>query len=369
MALAGLLASGAPGPPTAGEPGLLVAMHDTGRVERYDPKTGAHQATLVSGLTAPNVVAEGPDGRLYVSTGAPGGPGAVLRFDARTGRRLDTFVAVPPGKPGHLARATGLAWHDGDLLVASQGDGKVHRYDGKTGGWKAHVATASPGGVTQIAVRDGRLYLTDFVAKALRVSDMTAADKPAPVWADSASTPRGGWRSTPRGGLLRHQPEPAPPGRRAAVKEWAGGGKEGLKTPVGVAAGPDGRLYAANLHGNTVGVWGGDAASDSPARVIGGEAMRGPIGVAFTRQPFVPPARSGTSSPGRQHRDGLDADRDDDLSPAGRQVLGRRCRRSASTPRAATGPRRTCSGSRSGWRSPWPAGRGSSRGTCRRRPT
>jgi sugar lactone lactonase YvrE len=137
LALAGLIAFGGVAAARAGEPGLLVAMHDTGRVERYDPKTGAHQATLVSGLTAPNVVAEGPDGRLYVSTGAPGGPGAVLRFDARTGRRLDTFVAVPPGQPGHLARATGLAWHDGDLLVASQGDGKVHRYDGKTGGWKA----------------------------------------------------------------------------------------------------------------------------------------------------------------------------------------------------------------------------------------
>jgi hypothetical protein len=105
-------------------------MHESGKVERYDAD-GKHLGTFISGLTAPNALMEGPDGRLYVSTGVPGRNGTVERFDARTGLRLGTFVNVPEGQPGHLARATGMTWHEGDLLVASQGDGIVRRYDGR----------------------------------------------------------------------------------------------------------------------------------------------------------------------------------------------------------------------------------------------
>lgn len=297
IALAGLLLISSVATASAGEPGLLVAMHDTGRVERYDPKTGAHQGTVISGLVAPNVVAEGPDGKLYVSTGTPGGPGAVLRFDAKTGRKLDTFVAIPPDKPGHLARATGLAWLDGDLLVASQGDGKVHRYDGKSGAWKSQAATASPGGITQIAVHDGRLYLTDFQTRSIRVADPSDAKKLAPVWAELGTHSPWGLAFDPKGRAFCTTNQNRlllVDGR--TVKEW-GGVKDGLKTPVGLAVGADGRLYTANLHGDSVSVWASDAASDRPAKVIGGEAMRGPITVSFTRQPFVPPVQIGNFKP------------------------------------------------------------------------
>ena len=130
----------------AGEADILVLMHESGKVERYDGTTGAHVGTFVRGLKSPNALLEGPGARLYVSSGVPGGPGIVERFDARTGKKLDTFINIPAGKPGHLSRATGMAWHEGDLLVASQGDGKVKRYDGTTGAWKADVAAATPGG-------------------------------------------------------------------------------------------------------------------------------------------------------------------------------------------------------------------------------
>ena len=36
--------------------------------------------------------------------------------------------------------------------------------------------------MTKIAVREGRLYLTDYAAKVLRVSDMTDAEGLAEVW-------------------------------------------------------------------------------------------------------------------------------------------------------------------------------------------
>lgn len=35
---------------------LLVLMHDSGRVERYDLKTGEHVGTLISGLPASNAI-------------------------------------------------------------------------------------------------------------------------------------------------------------------------------------------------------------------------------------------------------------------------------------------------------------------------
>lgn len=284
-------------PVRSDEPGLLVAMQEMGRVERFDPKTGAHQTTLVSGLASPNVVAEGPDGKLYVSTGAPGGLGAVLRFDARTGRKIDTFVSLPADQPGHLARATGIAWLNGDLIVASQGDGKVHRYDGKSGAWKAHVASATPGGMTQIAVRDGRLYLTDFAARAIRVTDLSDPLNLAPVWVELGEHAPWGIVFDAKGRAFCTTNQ----NRLLQVSnhnfEDRTGQHDTLKTPVGLCAGLDGRLYAANLHGNAVSVWTADSASDGPVQLITGSAVRGPISVAFTRQPFVAPIQIGNFQP------------------------------------------------------------------------
>ncbi|MBM3494343.1 MAG: hypothetical protein FJX72_08490 [Armatimonadetes bacterium] len=104
-------------------PDLLVLMHGSGKVERYNLRTGRHRGAFIRGIPLPNCLLAGPDGRWYVSTGLPGTQGSVVMFDGRTGRRVGTFTNAPAGQPGHLARATGMAWYQGDLLVASQGDG------------------------------------------------------------------------------------------------------------------------------------------------------------------------------------------------------------------------------------------------------
>jgi len=294
MALAGLLVLGNATIVQAGEPGLLVLMHDSGKVERYDAD-GKHLGTFISGLTAPNALMEGPDGRLYVSTGVPGQNGTVERFDAKTGLRLGTFVNVPKGQPGHLARATGMTWHEGDLLVASQGDGIVKRYDGKTGDWKADVAKASPGGFTQIVARDGRLFLTDFVAHMIRVSDIKGTQALAPEWTHSDGDAAWGlafdakgrafW-STGRQRILRFD------GKENV--EWA----NGLATPVWLSLGPDGSLYAVNHTGPNVTVWGTNIPNPGrPKRVISGPEMKLPIAVAFTTHPFEPPVQIGNFTP------------------------------------------------------------------------
>ena len=151
-------------------PEVLVLMHEPGRVERYDLATGAHRGTLLSGLPPANVLLMDSEGRLLISTGLPGGAGTVLRFDPRGAGRIETIIDIPEGYGGRLFRATGMAWHGQDLLVASQGDGKVKRYSYPDGEWQADIALASPGGMTQIAIDGGRLYITDFVAQALRSS-------------------------------------------------------------------------------------------------------------------------------------------------------------------------------------------------------
>jgi len=60
---------------------LLVLMHDSGRVERYELGTGKHLGTLLSGLPPSNAILLDSDGRLLISTGKPNEMGVVLRYD------------------------------------------------------------------------------------------------------------------------------------------------------------------------------------------------------------------------------------------------------------------------------------------------
>lgn len=268
---------------SAKEPDILVLMYGSGKVERYDISSGKHIGTFIRGLSSPNAMLLGSDDRLYISTGVPGGHGTVVRYDLHTGRKVDTFIDIPSGQQGHLARATGMAWYDGDLLVASQGDGKVKRFDGKTGAWKADVANATPGSLTQIAVNDNKLYMTDFNDYALRVSDMTDGTSLSKIWIQKkANAPWGlafnnanqAFRSTSANRILRFDGN--------TDIEWAGS-DGGLNTPVWLSIGPDGLLYAANLNGQNISVWNSDKPnSNAPIRIIGGPEMQSPISIVFS---------------------------------------------------------------------------------------
>ena len=121
---------------------LLVLMHEGGTIERYDPATAAHLGTLLTGLPPSNALLADAEGRILISTGLPGGPGSVLLFDPRGHGSVETLLEVPEGYGGQLFRATGMAWRNGDLLVASQGDGRIKRYAWPSGEWQDDLVLA-----------------------------------------------------------------------------------------------------------------------------------------------------------------------------------------------------------------------------------
>jgi DNA-binding beta-propeller fold protein YncE len=110
---------------------FLVAGQYTNNVVRYSP-AGALLETLdpanTAGLSSPQDLAIGPDGKLYVVSSAND---RILRYDPSTGAFLDTFATL--GVSGHVG-PVGLAFGpNGDLFVTGFDNDVVVRLDGTTG--------------------------------------------------------------------------------------------------------------------------------------------------------------------------------------------------------------------------------------------
>ena len=265
---------------------LLVVMRDTGRVERYALPSGRHEGTFIWGVPDPNGIALGPDGDWYLSTGAIGGGGTVVRCDGRTGRVWGEFVAPKRDEPGYLARGTGLAFHEGDLYVASCDNGKIIRYDGRTGAWVADFATGSVGGITQIEFREDVLYSADFHANAIRKYDGRTGE------ALGELTTRPGF--CPWGLAFDAAGDLFWSGSDHTIQRFAGQANEtwvdaapGREIPLRLAIGPDGNLYCAHCGGNTVTVWSTQPPKpEAPLLVVQGPEVRQPIALGFTDLPL-----------------------------------------------------------------------------------
>ena len=92
----------------SGDGSILRVDRPCGRVHTVRGVIGNAIFLRRSGLN-PLAIAFGPDQNLYVSNGdGSGSGGSVLRFDARTGEFLGTFVASVEGGPRGLAFAPGL---------------------------------------------------------------------------------------------------------------------------------------------------------------------------------------------------------------------------------------------------------------------
>lgn len=118
---------------------LLVGNTETRNVVRYDAETGEYRGVFIAagagGLLSPDDFLLGPDGMLYLTSGAnDAAPDqGVLRFDPRTGEFIDRFTKFPDGQ-NRFIRPYGAAFGpDGKLYVASFRTDEILRFDGATG--------------------------------------------------------------------------------------------------------------------------------------------------------------------------------------------------------------------------------------------
>lgn len=119
---------------------LLVSGFLNGAVLRHDGATGDFIAPLGPAY-APTGLTRGPDGHLYVASGAH----EVLRFDGATGAPLGVFAS---DETGLLDHPTGVAFAaDGSLCVGSYVGDRVVRFDGTTGALIGTFVESGSGGL------------------------------------------------------------------------------------------------------------------------------------------------------------------------------------------------------------------------------
>ncbi|MBG81448.1 MAG: hypothetical protein CMJ39_12170 [Phycisphaerae bacterium] len=194
---------------------IMAGDRDGDRVIELDPVTGANLGPFITtgdgGLSAPQGMDFGPDGRLFIATG-----NGVLAFDGETGAFDENFVI--PGSGG-LSQATGILFlPQGNLLVGTQ-DGRVLEFNGENGN---HIRTVVDdpgrlGGTHGLLLRPGGTLLVTSTA-----SDTIEEYDPI------TGSHLGRWD---RGGLLS--------------------GYWGLQEPRTLRLGPDGNVYVATAGGNT----------------------------------------------------------------------------------------------------------------------
>src|SRR5262249_32548162 len=125
---------------------------------RYDAKTGAFLDTFIPSL--PDGWLEfGPDGNLYVSVRNTTGVDTIERYNGTTGAPMGTFAVLDS-----TGTVSGLTFGpDGNLYVATYTRGHVFRFNGSTG---ALIDDFTQGGANApVALAfgpDGNLYVTDY---------------------------------------------------------------------------------------------------------------------------------------------------------------------------------------------------------------
>jgi sugar lactone lactonase YvrE len=220
---------------------LYVVSRGNNHILRFDAATGAPRpaagnsgAVFASGngLSDPVGLAFGPDGNLYVSSGATDN---ILRYSGTTGAFLSAFVA---SGSGGLDRPNGLVFHsDGKLYVASANTHAVLRYDGTTGAFLDTFIVSGSGGLSQptdlLFGPDGNLYVSSWANdRVLRYDGATGAFLDTVVAAGSG----------------------------------------GLQAPNGLAFGGDGSLYVVGFSSNNVLHYNGTTGAllDAPVQAGGG---------------------------------------------------------------------------------------------------
>lgn len=149
-----------------GPDGLLYVISiRTDSVLRYNPRTGAFIDTFISDkeLDFAEDLAFGVDGNFYLSSSISTNQSRnkVVRYDGKTGTKIDDFVA--PGSGG-IFGPVGIGFgYDNNLYVANVFDGKVLRYNGQTGAFIDTFITGNAGDrfADFTFAADGNLYIAN----------------------------------------------------------------------------------------------------------------------------------------------------------------------------------------------------------------
>jgi DNA-binding beta-propeller fold protein YncE len=243
---------------TLGPDGSLYVATGANSVLRYNASTGALIGTFVAagsgGFNNPYGLAFGPDGNLYVSS--RGTSNAILSYNGTTGAFINAFV---PTGSGGLNSPAGITFGaDGNLYVVSNGSSSVLRYQGPSG--------PSPGSPLPSSGQTGATFVAAGSGGLAGPADLIFGPD-GNLYVSSQSTDQAVLKFDGNSGNF--------------ISTYVTPGEGGLATPRGLAFDQDGRLYVADIGNNTIHRYDSTGQTIDDLVVGATASLSSPVGIVF----------------------------------------------------------------------------------------
>ena len=212
---------------------LLIGNTRGNNVVSIDRATGAYIKDFIApsagGLADPDALTYGPDGNLYVSSGT-NTDGKILRYNGKTGAFLGVFA-----QGSGMKRPYGSAFGpDGHLYVASFRSDQILKFDGKTGAFISVFAAGNGSAAGLLNGPNGLLFGPG--AKLYVTTQGSVADGTGGISFKFDSQVLRYDIGTGAGEVFAPAPKPTPNGA-------------GFVSLLGMTFGPDGLLYTTDFGG------------------------------------------------------------------------------------------------------------------------